>query len=130
MPVKLEIFLDYQQQAEGILYLDDGVSFLYQTQSQYQLIKYRYEDSSLSLTWVSNYPMAASSLFITDIDIYGVDSIIPTQLIVNDVTAPSTSASFEYREALNQIAITNLMIPLSSTVSSDGITVTAMTLTQ
>ena len=127
MPVKLEIFLDYQQQAEGIMYLDDGVSFLYQTQSQYQLIKYRYEDSSLSLTWVSHYPMA-SSLFITDIDIYGVDSI-PTQLIVNDVTDPSTSASFEYREALNQIAIKNLMIPLSSTVSSDGITVTALTLT-
>ena len=49
MPVRLDVFLSLDQQfAEGLLYLDDGESFKYQTKLENTLIKYSYKGGKLT----------------------------------------------------------------------------------
>ena len=74
-PIRLEIYLDDNQKASGLLYLDDGKSFNYQTSNEKILIKYWYENATLSYDLVfppENFFEAASLIKITEIVIYGL----------------------------------------------------------
>eukprot|EP00347_Sterkiella_histriomuscorum_P017483 403349187 len=46
--IRLDIYLDQNQQAKGLLYLDDGESFQYQTHNEKILIEYTFEFQTLS----------------------------------------------------------------------------------
>lgn len=49
MPIKLEVYPDSLGKAAGSLFFDDGVSFLYKSQSQqYLLFHYTFENNLLS----------------------------------------------------------------------------------
>ena len=48
-PIRLDIYLSGDgEQAEGLLYLDDGESFRYQTNKEKALIKYTYQSGKLT----------------------------------------------------------------------------------
>lgn len=77
MPIRLDIYLDVDRvYAEGLLYLDDGESFRYQTHYEKSLLKYTYDsglitcESQLAKEYV--YP-GAYSLKIVEVNIYGLD---------------------------------------------------------
>ena len=46
--IRLEIYLDEKDYAEGLLYLDDGISFDYQKKNENILIKYKFENKVLT----------------------------------------------------------------------------------
>lgn len=50
MNIKLEIYLDHLNKANGLLYLDDGDTFKYDSDNEYSLIEYTFEDDTLSYT--------------------------------------------------------------------------------
>lgn len=45
-PIKLDIYLDQNQRAEGIFYFDDGTSFRYKTHNEKVLIKFAYTEQN------------------------------------------------------------------------------------
>ncbi|CDW88377.1 neutral alpha-glucosidase ab [Stylonychia lemnae] len=47
--IRLEVYLDEQGNASGFLYLDDGESFKYQTNSEYLYVKYIFEKDKIRL---------------------------------------------------------------------------------
>lgn len=53
MPLSLEIYLDQNGYAEGLLYFDDGTSFRYQFEEEYVLMKYTYQHNKLQVTRLS-----------------------------------------------------------------------------
>ncbi|CDW88484.1 neutral alpha-glucosidase ab [Stylonychia lemnae] len=92
LPIKLEIYLDRNQQAEGLLYLDDGDSFRYQTHNESSYIKYAYQNKTLTYEIIqtdSYYPQAIE-LKIAQISVFGLKfkpssyDILTDQLKIND----------------------------------------------
>ncbi len=48
-PIRLDVYLDSERAyAEGLLYLDDGLSFKYQTKKEKALIKYIYQNGKIT----------------------------------------------------------------------------------
>jgi alpha-glucosidase (family GH31 glycosyl hydrolase) len=78
MPVRLDIYLSADRQnAEGLLYLDDGNSFRYQSHKEKALIKYQYSGGRLtcqSLFDKDHDYQPAHTLKITEVNIYGIES--------------------------------------------------------
>jgi alpha-glucosidase (family GH31 glycosyl hydrolase) len=50
MPIKLEVYPDTYGKAKGSLFFDDGVSFLYKSDTQYLYFHYTFENNLLSFT--------------------------------------------------------------------------------
>ena len=75
MPLKLEIYPDPLNKASGSLFFDDGLSFSYQTDQQYLLLTYTFNDIVLSFTPNSSnrtFVEEAYYVQITQISIYNV----------------------------------------------------------
>ena len=47
-PIRLEIYLDENNEAEGTLYVDDGETYQYQEQEDYARIQFAYKDGLLT----------------------------------------------------------------------------------
>lgn len=77
MPIRLEIYLSANRTtAQGELYLDDGESFNYKYKKEKALIKYVYNNNTLSCEslYDASYVYEPSySLKITEVNIYGLD---------------------------------------------------------
>ena len=76
-PIRLEIYLDKNYEAEGFLYLDDGETFRYQTHNEKSLIKYTFKDFTLTYKVMLPdyiYEPAATELKISEVEIYGLKS--------------------------------------------------------
>jgi len=75
-PIELQIYLDRDNSAEGLLYLDDGQSFRYKTHNEKTLMHYSFEEGVLTATKLldSEYHFAFKKQ-IDSVSIYGVSSI-------------------------------------------------------
>lgn len=74
MPLKLDIYPDPLNKASGSLFFDDGLSFSYQTDQQYLLLTYTFNDNVLSFTPNSNRTFVEEAYYIQieQVSIYNV----------------------------------------------------------
>ena len=47
-PIKLEVYLDENGEAEGTLYIDDGETYEYETHDAYAKVKFTFKDNVLT----------------------------------------------------------------------------------
>lgn len=107
-PIELQIYLDRDDQAEGLLYLDDGHSFRYKTHNEKTLMHYSYEDGILTATKLldSEYHDAFEKQIDT-VSIYGISSM-PSE--VRDTQ--NELIGFAYDQDAKSLQLEDLLIPV------------------
>jgi alpha-glucosidase (family GH31 glycosyl hydrolase) len=77
-PIRLDIYLDKLGEAKGLLYLDDGDTFKYDTDNESMLIEFSFRNRSL---WFKNLKkdciFEQTYISITQVNLYGVGASNP-----------------------------------------------------
>ena len=74
-PLRLDIYLDKENKAKGLLYLDDGESFNHQQNQERTLVEFDFDGTTLSVKALlrDSFYEIAFEMFVTEINIYGID---------------------------------------------------------
>ena len=73
-PIRLEIYLDEDDSAEGWLYVDDGTSYDYEQEGGHARIKYEFGGNALTSPLTKSGYQFAEGQYITEVVIYGFHS--------------------------------------------------------
>ena len=116
-PLRLDVYLSGDgATAEGLLYLDDGESFKYQTKKEKALIKYSYQSGKLTCQDLLDptYRLElAQDLRVQEVNIFGLDK---KPIRVKSPYKRRQYLDFDYRQETQTLTVKNMNYPVDSDV--------------
>lgn len=114
--VSLRVYLDYHQQADGHLYLDDGESQRYRSDLDYVSVDYKYEGDTLKVKDREGYNGSTTKI-ISSVTIYGVKTE-PSG--VQNLYDPTQHVQFTYNDENKSLLLEGFEIPVDCGLAAHG----------